>query len=159
MRSVSALALILFILLIQSSCKKAADSNTVQVQQPPVSFDSMFRCHTRTAPDSATIRNSLPGKWQWEFIKCYWNSEDANGDDFKNLSVEFKADNTVTVKENGITTQTSTWVLTSLNDGNFKLTTNPLVLQLPGRIYLCGDWVLFFDSYIDGCDNLFKKQY
>ena len=160
MRSVSVLVLTLFILLVQSSCKKATDSNSSsQVQQPPVSVDSMFRCHTATALDSAGIRSGLLGKWQWEFIRCYWNPEDANGDDFKNLAVEIKADNTVTVKENGVTTQTATWALTRLNDGYFKLTTNPLVLQLPGRIYLCSDRVLFFDSYIDGCDNFFKKQY
>jgi hypothetical protein len=54
-----------------------------------------------------------------------WNPEDANGDDFKNLTVEFKADNSVTVKENEITTQTGAWAITRLQDGYFKLSTNP----------------------------------
>ena len=143
---------------IHSSCKKAKNTAGRQQQQPPISLGDMLQCYRQTNWDSTAIHNALMGKWQWEFIKCYWNPEDANGDDFKNLSVEFKQHDSLEVKINGQTTQTASWKITSSNDGYFKLVLTPIVVQLPGNILFCGERVLFYDSYTDGCDNYFKKQ-
>ncbi|MBS1511608.1 MAG: hypothetical protein JST86_12250 [Bacteroidetes bacterium] len=129
-----------------------------QSQKPPITPDSMLLCHNQTIWDSSTIHQHLIGKWQWEYIKCYWAPENANNEDFKNLSVEFKQNNSLEVKLNGQTTQTSSWAIVRLNDGYFKLVTNPIVFQLPGKVLFCENHVLFFDSYTDGCDNYFKKQ-
>lgn len=151
------LILVLSITAIQTSCKKTKGTVTTQQQKPPVTFDSMLHCYGQINWDSTAIRNALIGKWHWEFIRCYWNPESANCEDFKNLSVEFKQHDSLEVKLNNQVTQKSSWVVTRLNDGYFKLSVNPIVLQLPGKVLFCGDHVLFYDSYTDGCDNYFKK--
>lgn len=148
----------LSMIAIQSSCNKAKTTDTVQPPKPPIALDSMLICSGQTNWDSASLHNALVGKWQWEYIKCYWYPEKANNEDFKNLTLEFKQHDSLEVKLNGLVTQNSSWHVTKLNDGYFKLLVNPIVLQLPGKILFCGDRVLFYDSYVDGCDNYFQKQ-
>lgn len=158
MKSISGLLIpALFITTILLSCKKTKTIDIIQPQKPPVALDSMLLCHGQTKRDSTATQNALIGKWQWEFIKCYWNPENANSVDFKSLSVEFKKDS-LDVKINGQITQKSSWHIIGTNDGYFKLLVNPIVFQLPGKLLFCGDRVLFYDSYVDGCDNYFRKQ-
>ncbi|MDE3251895.1 MAG: hypothetical protein KGO92_03750, partial [Bacteroidota bacterium] len=88
---------------------------------------------------------------------CYWNPENANGTEYKNLTLTFKQNDTVEVRVNNQTIQLASWKIVTLNDGFSKLEVNPLVYQLPGKILFCEGRVLFYDSYTDGCDNYFKK--
>lgn len=145
------------VLTILTSCKKSKEASGPQQQSPPVSFDSMLQCYRQVNWDSGLVHDALIGTWNWEFIKCYWNPEDANGEDYKNLSVRFKQNDSLEVRLNNQTTQISSWHIARLNDGYFKINTTPLVLQLPGKVLLCGERVMFYDSYTDGCDNYFKK--
>ncbi|MES2647752.1 MAG: hypothetical protein V4717_12795 [Bacteroidota bacterium] len=149
---------ILIIPAIQLACSNEKNP-IVKQEPPPVTLPNMLECHRTTTWDSLSVDNKLIGKWQWEYIQCYWSPEKGNSKDFKGLSVTFKADNTLEVKVNEVTTQTATWEVVKLNDGNYSLKMNPLVLQLPGRILFCTDRVLFNDSYVDGCDNYFKREF
>ena len=151
--------MVLFIMGISHSCKKTEDTEEPIQQNPPVSLESMLQCNGQRSWDSASIHDALIGKWQWEFIICYFNPEDANGQDYKNLSIEFTQNDSLEVKINNQISQVSSWYVTRLSDGYFKLTVNPIVFQLPGRVLICDDRVLFYDSYTDGCNNYFKKQY
>lgn len=154
----SFLTLLLFIAMLHS-CQKSNEGEEQLVQQtPPLTLDSMIKCNRQVTRDSAAVHDALIGKWKWEFISCFWKPENANGEDFKTLAVEFKTNDTVEVKVDNVITQKSSWKVRTLNDGNFSLILNPIVVQLPGRILFCGDRVLFQDSYVDGCDNYFVKQ-
>lgn len=158
MKPIIAILILLFaVMAVQISCKKANETEVIPIQKPPIALDSILTCYKQRKPDSADIRNSLLGKWQWTFIKCYWNPENANSEDYKTHSIEFKQNDSVEVKVNGQLTQKSSWKLTKLNDGYYKLSMNPIVVLLPGKVLFCGDQVLFYDSYVDGCDNYFKR--
>jgi hypothetical protein len=155
--SLSILLIVVFILILQTSCEKPYVIDSAVKEKPPVSLDSMLQCHGQKNWDSVTIRSSLIGNWQWEFIRCYWTPEKANSKDYQNLSVEFMQNDSVIVRVNGQTTQKASWQIVRTNDGYFTLAVNPIILQLPGKILFCGGRVLFYDSYTDGCDNYFKK--
>jgi hypothetical protein len=158
MKAISALLMLAsFILAIQTSCKKTKSTDTPQQQDPPVTLDSMLLCHNQTNSDSVATRNALIGKWHWEYISCYWYPERANNQDFKNLAIEFKQNDSLEVQLMGQVTQRSSWSIVKTNDGYFKLVVEPLVLQLPGKILFCKDRLLLYDSYVDGCDNYYKK--
>jgi hypothetical protein len=152
------LSSLLLYFVVLTSCEKSKDEKEVVQQVTPITLDSMIRCNSQVARDSAAVHDALIGKWKWEFISCFWSTEKANGEDFKTLAVEFKTNDTVEVKVGDVVTQKSAWKVTGLSDGSFSVVTSPLVLQLPGRILFCGDKVLFQDSYVDGCDNYFVKQ-
>lgn len=158
MRSVFSLLMgLLAIVASQVFCTRNDSGNAVVTTPPPVSIDSMVRCYNQSLPDSANLRTWLLATWQWEYIKCYWAPEKANATDFRNLSIAFKANDSVEVKTNNQITSRAAWRLSKTNDGYFTLATTPLVPQLAGKVILCANRVIFFDSYVDGCDNYFKR--
>lgn len=107
--------------------------------------------------DSTTIRTALIGKWQREFIRCFWQPEKANSEDFKNLTIEFKTNDSLTVYTGYQITQMSSWPVTKQFDGFVKLSLCTFIPQLLGNILLCGNRVVFYDSYVDGCNNFLLK--
>jgi len=158
MRSVFGLIMILFAIAgSQVFCTRNDSGNTVTKTPPPVSIDSMLRCYRQSNPDSVNLRTSLLATWQWEYIKCYWAPENANASDYKNLSVAFKPNDSLEVKTNNQIAGKAAWRLQKTNDGYFTLSTTPLVPQLAGKVIVCANRVIFFDSYVDGCDNYFKR--
>lgn len=149
--------LILIIVVLSCSKRENSSNSSSQVQKPPVSLGQVLQCYQKLPWDSASIHTQLIGKWNWEFISCFWTPEKANGQDFKGLTIEFKINQILEVKLNGQTTQTANWQLQKLNDGYYLMKTNPLVVQLPGKVLFCENRVVFHDSYVDGCDNYFIR--
>lgn len=144
------MVLLLVITIILFACNK--DEN------PPINQGDMWDCHHKMTWDSLKTNNALIGEWEWEFIGCYWNPEDANNDEFKGLTIEFNSDNTLDVKENGQTTLTSNWKVVNLDADLFAIDVDPSVSQLYGRILFCDERVEFNNSVVDGCDNYFKRK-
>lgn len=123
-------------------------------------YAKMIECHEENRLDSLKTMEAILGEWKWNYIYCYANAEEANGKDFDNLTVEFKSDNTVDVKEDGVITQTSQWKLLPGNVNYHSILgieTIPPVTQMSGRLVFCNKKLLFHQSYIDACDNYFKR--
>lgn len=93
------IALIFTISILLIACNKE--------ENPPISQVDMWDCHHEMTWDSLSTKETLIGEWEWEYIGCFWNPEDANDDEFDGMTIEFKEDNTLDVKENGELTQTS----------------------------------------------------
>jgi len=142
------IVLILVISIIIFSCNK----------NPPINQREIWDCHQEITWDSLKTKNTLIGKWEWEYISCYWNPEDANDSRFKGLTIEFKSDSTLDVKESGQIIQTSIWKVVNGGVDLFAIDVEPTVIQLYGRILFCEERVEFNHSYIDGCDNYFKRK-
>ncbi len=155
MKASAIACLVMVFAAVQFSCTKTKKDPTPEIQDPPISMSDLLTCYNSTSWDTAAIHNAVIGKWDWEYIKCYWNPEDANYDDYTNISVEFKADNTVDVIDNGTITQTSTWKVTDTGDGYFAIISNPIVVYTTGHALFCSGRVVFADTYTDGCDNYF----
>ena len=87
----------------------------------PNSFVNLWDCHHTTSWDLSNTKNKLIGSWTWEYISCNWYPEDANDDDYKGLTISFKADNSMEVFENGKLTQTSMWHLEKVGDNIYEI--------------------------------------
>lgn len=123
---------------------------------PPAELN-LWACHRKVTRDSVATASALLGEWDWEYISCFWKTEKANGEDYKCLSLEFKADHTLIVKESGKIVQTSRWKIFLGAAELFVIKTEPLVPQVVGQILFCDDVLAFNDSYVDGCDNYFRR--
>jgi len=143
----------LIIPIILFACNRNEDP-----PNPPINQGDMWKCHHEISWDSLKTKNTLIGEWEWEYIGCYWNPEDANNDEFKGLTIEFKADNKLEVRENGQIAQTSNWRVVKGDSDTFAIDVSPSSGLLYGRILFCGDRVEFNHSFIDGCDNYFKRK-
>lgn len=100
----------------------------------------------------------LFGEWEWIYISCIFDAEVAHEDLYKGLSIMFNSDNTLEVKQDGEVTQTASWYVVSSEIEYQVIEVDPPVPQLYGRIFFCDDLVEFNQSYIDGCDNYFKRK-
>ena len=141
----------LFTLLL--ACKKEKTS--------PVPYEfpiDISDCHYSQSWDSTKTHAALIGEWQWKYIQCFWTPNDANGDDYAGLEIKFKPDNTLEVRENGVLTQTASWKIQTSFDDSFEVETVPEVVLLYGHIAICNDIIAFSHSYIDGCDNYYKRK-
>lgn len=118
----------------------------------------MIECHEEDNWPSFKPKEALLGEWEWNYIYCYGNPDDANGNDFKGMDIEFKPDNTVDVKISGQVMSTANWEISTRNSSNFSIVTTPPITQLRGRVVFCGKKLLFHHSYIDQCDNYFERK-
>ena len=137
--------------LILLSCSK---------EEAPVVQSPIGNCSEQVPLDSVQTSNALIGEWEWIFIDCFWwYPEQANGEKYQGLSVIFRADSTLEVVEKRQVTQTAHWEIVDGYNGFLALEVDPPVEQLHGLIRrYCNDVVLFNDSYVDGCDNFFRRK-
>ena len=136
--------LILTICLITFSCKKAKK-------------DTLWECDNVQFLDSATISNKIIDSWVWTKQLC----GDGNAGVItatKNIKITFNANATFIVYQNSAILTQGNWslILVDINAWGFNLTS--LSEYLYGRILFCNNQVMFNDSYIDGCDNVFSKE-
>jgi hypothetical protein len=143
------IALILTFSILLFSCVK---------ENPPINQREIWDFHHKMTWDTLSTKKTLIGEWEWEYIGCFWNPDCANYNDFKGMTIEFKSDNTLHVRENGRITQTMNWKVVKGDADLFRLDADPGVFQLNGRILFCDERVEFNHSYIDGCDNYFKRK-
>ena len=144
-------ASIVAILILCVGCNKEKEPLS-----PPII--DMWNCHHESTWDESSTREALIGEWEWEYIGCYSVPSNANYEEFEGLEIEFKDDNTLDVIEDGQIIQTSTWEVVDGDVDLFAVDVEPSVSQLYGRILFCEELVEFETSYIDGCDNYFRRK-
>lgn len=138
----SALILLAICLGLISCKKEKADIN------------SFWNCQNSQNMDSASTYNKLIGSWIWTKQACY-PGQPINAD--KNVKITFNSNGTFNVTENSTILTQGTWGL-KINDINFwGLDLTSPSNYLYGSISFCENYVLFSDSYRDGCNNLFLK--
>ena len=138
------------VLIFLIACSKKDNSST-----DPNNF---WTCHHETTWDSLATQNTLIGEWNWEYLTCPRFSENPNNEEFNGLSIEFKADLTLDVKQNGAFVSSSNWQVVEREEDLFGLVVDPPVDQLNGRIFFCKEEVEFSNSYVDGCDHFFERK-
>lgn len=128
----------------------------VSCKKEKIDINSFMQCHNVQHLDSTGIFNKITGSWHW--VKQYCSgSKNATGAD-KTVTVTFNANATFNVLENSLIIAQGTWRLkmADINLWGLDITTQSNYLY--GRILFCDNQVLFNNSYIDGCDNLFNRQ-
>jgi hypothetical protein len=136
--------LLLSICLIFFSCKKNKDNTLWECNNPPFL-------------DSATISNKIIGSWVWTKQLC----GDGAGSILianKNIKITFNANTTFTVFQNSSILTQGNWKLKIVDNYVWGLDLTSVSEYLYGRILFCNNQVMFNDSYIDGCDNVFAKE-
>jgi hypothetical protein len=142
--------LILTICLGLISCKKgASDISSIDI-------NSFWQCHSSQNLDSASITNKLAGSWIWTKQSCYISGMSVNAE--KNIRIIFNLTGNFSVSENSNVITQGNWKLKIVDSNMWGLDLTFPSNYLYGRILLCNNQVLFNNSYIDGCDNLFVKS-
>jgi hypothetical protein len=130
------------------SCKKETFSS--------IDINSMWECNKSKNLDSTALASKLTGSWSWSKQSCAWTGENRSVN--RNLKVTFRNNYTLSVTDGANMLTEGTWRIVKLDVNSLGLTTSAQSTYLSGRILYCDTQVLFNDSYIDGCDNLFVKS-
>ncbi|AUP80670.1 hypothetical protein [Flavivirga eckloniae] len=144
--------LIIGLLIITFACDNSND-----FIEPPVKQAEMISLHSEKDWNETKIMNTLIGQWEWEYVSCFWDSEDSRYAKKQELTIEFKTDGSLEIQQNGKPTQNSEWKVV-LNSNIYELEVSPPVEQLYGNIFFSERRVLFYQSYMDICDNYFKRK-
>ena len=143
-------AFFIFLFLLSQSCKKG-DENSSEIN-----MQALYKCNDSQNFDSSNLAAKLIGTWKLKKISCFWSGATSNPD--KNVIVTFTNTGTFTVSENSIINTQGNWRLKIVDSGIHGLDLDTPSIYLYGRILLCENQVVFNDSYIDGCDNLFERK-
>jgi hypothetical protein len=136
--------IILILTLILNSCKKET-----------INLNEFWQCNKSQNLDTIAIANKLTGSWTWRKQSCSSSGKTILAD--KIVKVTFNSNRTFSLSENAIIVTQGNWKLKIVDSNIYGLDLTPQSEYLYGRILFCNDEVLFNDSYIDGCDNLFCK--
>ena len=128
----------------------------ISCKKEKLDINSFWFCHQSLNLDSAQVTSRLAGSWIWAKQSCFWTGVTISAD--KNVKLTFKTDQTFSVTEESNMLTQGTWKLKQVDGSSWGLDISSPSEYLFGRILFCGNQVLFNDSYIDGCDNLFKKN-
>ncbi|MCX8020692.1 MAG: hypothetical protein N2747_09390 [Chitinophagaceae bacterium] len=137
----------LSILSLTLSCEKDKGAS--------IDMKGLWNCNASQNFDSTKLAAKLVGSWKWTTVSCYWSGTTQKAN--KDVIVTFTSAGTFTVTENGTVTTRGNWKLKIVDRGILGLDLDNPSTFLYGRILLCDNEVLFNHSYIDGCDNLFKR--
>lgn len=153
------ITLLATILSFAISCRKENENiSTSQINVP-----KFLDCYNSNLHDSTTVTNKLIGTWVWQEQSCFNNSSAASSS--KVVKATFDSSGLFTVIENSNVITLGHWNINRIDNSGWGVDSNLFVLvidkpsvYLNGLILLCGNQVLFSDSYVDGCNILFKKD-
>ncbi len=124
---------------------------------PPIETHEMWDCHTERERDKSEIYNFLVGEWEWEYVNYGWYP-DGDYTENEGMVVNFNADGTAVVQEDGKITANLTWELTDGFEANlYDIDTEPFFRPLTGIVLTCGNRFIFYNSFVDGNDHYFTR--
>ncbi len=128
------------------SCKKSSSVTT--------GTQDIYTCYISQHLTKDGLAAKLVGTWNWTSRTCEVVGTTAAD---KIITVSFASDGTYVLSLNKTLLATGDWKL-KLVDGEFYgLDIINMSEYLSGRIVVCGDQLLFNDSYRDGCDHSFER--
>ena len=122
----------------------------------PYSIEGAYNCYQDQSWTATSVDAALVGEWDRVYYSCYSGEMDeiAIGE----LRLVLTDDHQLEIYENGLLERTDSWEVIPRGNENFELTTSQILPWLNGDIVICEDLLVFFESYIDGCDNYFEKR-
>jgi hypothetical protein len=120
----------------------------------PLLLSETWAYHEQFAWNPTNTAGALLGEWVWAYTGCV----DPNSPTSPGLSILFKADSTLEVRQDGNLIQVSTWAVVNGSSGYYALRVEPAVGEVAGNIIFGEDKVQFHYSYIDRCDHYFERK-
>jgi hypothetical protein len=145
MKNILVFTPLLTILFLAQSCKK-----DLAVK---IDIQKFWKCSASQNFDSTKLADELIGSWRWAQFATEAFSKNAD----KIVNVTFTRVGKFSISENSKVITTGDWSLIAGDSNTFELNLSTPGEYLYGRILLCGDQLVFNNSYLDGSDELFNR--
>lgn len=153
----STVALILAVSILSACKKQKSDQINKSEETTPIEYNSITECHLKENQFPSQITAAIEGTWVWDKRTCYWSGPQAHTAD-KHVVVTFNDGGLYKVTEDGKLISEGTWNLVKSTDDFWNINCSEFTQYLHGRVLLCKNELVFYSSYIDGCDYSYKRQ-
>lgn len=143
----------LFILVaaVSLSCAR----NTIDYSEV---ISEMHSCHDTlqwTVPD---LFNALEGTYDWRYVQAWgWGGSYESESDYTGWTLILNPDSTYSVNGADTVWYEGNWSLEN-SWYSFSLNLDTSVSTLWGQIVYCPPYLMFYNSPVDGPDNLYEKR-
>lgn len=104
-----------------------------------------------------TLSDAIVGTYEWRYVCAYGFGEYSSDCDFKNWTLELKADSTFILNQADSTTVQGQWSLSN-SWLSFMLDYQPPAIAFWGEVLYCEPYLVFYSSPADGPDHLYERQ-
>ena len=104
-----------------------------------------------------TLGDAIVGTYEWRYVRTYGFGEYSSDRDFKNWTLELKADSTFILNQADSATVQGQWSLSN-SWLSFMLDCQPPASTLWGEVLYCEPYLVFYSSPADGPDHLYERQ-
>lgn len=155
--ALACLAVFSFVLLLPGCVKEKADK--VPKPEPVANFDldRMWDCHNTDNPYPSQITGRIIGTWVWQSNRCFWTGDTTFSAD-RHVVITFTDGGLYKVFEDGKIESEGSFTLSQVDDKIWHVVTSSVSQYLHGYIILCKNEVVFYSSYMDGCDFYFVRK-
>ncbi len=140
-----------------TSCKKEKADQMGTTPTIGFNLGAIMDCHKEQNQYPSQITAGLEGTWVWTSNTCYWTGDSTFTPD-KHVVVTFTDAGVYKVFEDSKIESEGTWKLSQAGPDTWSIITEKPSAYLNGYVYLCKNEVVFFSSYIDGCDYYFVRR-
>jgi len=117
-----------------------------------------YNCYEEESWSVLKIREQIEGTWEWNNIDCYFSSDELNSSAFSDITIEFKDDSRLIVKNGDRVIEETSWQVFKVLGRYYALETEPSISYVAGLILICDDQLVFSDSDLGGCDQFYTKK-
>ncbi|HBK20904.1 MAG TPA: hypothetical protein DDZ07_06210 [Cryomorphaceae bacterium] len=143
--------LFIFVAAVSLSCAR----NTIDYSEV---ISEMHSCHDTlqwTAPD---LFNALEGTYDWRYVQAWgWGGSYESESDYTGWTLILNPDSTYSVNGADTVWYEGNWSLEN-SWYSFSLNLDTSVSTLWGQIVYCPPYLMFYNSPVDGPDNLYEKR-
>jgi len=143
--------LFIFVAAVSLSCAR----NTIDYSEV---ISEMHSCHDTlqwTAPD---LFNALEGTYDWRYVQAWgWGGSYESESDYTGWTLILNPDSTYSVNGADTVWYEGNWSLEN-SWYSFSLNLDTSVSKLWGQIVYCPPYLMFYNSPVDGPDNLYEKR-
>jgi hypothetical protein len=118
-------------------------------------FD-LWNCSNLLMEDSAKLAQQLPGRWSLVSKRCPMMGR--NFQNMEGIRLTLQGNGQYILEEYDRMADQGQWTLSPIDQVNWTLTLNLPNQYMHGKVAVCGNQLMFFDSFRDGCDHVFVKQ-
>ncbi|HYD21683.1 MAG TPA: hypothetical protein VEB40_09435 [Flavipsychrobacter sp.] len=147
----------LFATITAGSCKKEKADKVGASTGPAFNIAEIMECHNSKNRYPSQIVSALEGTWLWVSNTCFWTGDSTFTAD-RHVVITFSDAAVYKVFEDGKIESEGTWTLSQSGDNIWSISTTGYSRYLNGYIYLCEDEVVFYSSFMDGCDFYFIRK-
>lgn len=142
-------------MLMYACNRKKADAINLPQAVAPIEIQRITDCHKQHNIYPSQIVARIEGTWVLQSVACSMSGTQSAD---KQVVVTFNDGGLYKVFESSRLVSEGSWTLSRSGDDMWEISTSLSTPYLHGQVLLCNGELVFYSSYLDGCDHYYVKR-